>query len=244
MKNNKELKALALSYCDNLLFQISGNDTDKINNIVYSIIQNKEKSNVLSSLEVIYTLERAFTNTSVTPLSKNSSFKMLTSIPLLIITDVGSTKDNREMEQAYISYIIEKRCDNNLSTIITTSLNKKGITQFLGEDVVDSFFHSWKILTLNKKIYEDSYISSLFTPFTNSSRSNKYIKKIEINISKLIEKIVSYKNLLEKIAFLFLHYTFEDYNDIERKLNITDIKSLEELYNLSFKDNKENEKIN
>ena len=244
MTNNKELKAL--SYTDNLLFQITGNDTDKIHKIVCSIMESKkEESLTVSSLDLMNTLRIAFNNTKKTPLSKNYIYKRLTSIPLLLITDVGSLEDDRVLEQAYLSYILQIRCENKLSTTIITSFNMESLEQFLGEDVVDSFRRSWKVLTFNKKIYKDKFISSSFDTFTNSSRSNQDIKELESTVSKHIEKKEYNKRLFEEIFHRFLQYTAEDFYDLANALTISGVKNLGEFFNVQFDyyKRKQNEKL-
>lgn len=63
-------------------------------------------------------------------------FANYTTKPILVLDEIGRTL-KREKEIEFLSYILRKRYDNKLPTIIISNLDRKTLLKILGEAVVD-----------------------------------------------------------------------------------------------------------
>lgn len=84
--------------------------------------------------DVIYRIESSLNFKS--PMTEEQVFQDYSTRKFLVIDEVGrSTKSEKETE--LLSYILRKRYDNQLPTIVVSNLDKKILLKKLGEAVVD-----------------------------------------------------------------------------------------------------------
>jgi DNA replication protein DnaC len=84
--------------------------------------------------DVIYKIESSLNFKSAQ--TEEEVFANYTTKPILVLDEIGRTL-KREKEIEFLSYILRKRYDNKLPTIIISNLDKKTLLKILGEAVVD-----------------------------------------------------------------------------------------------------------
>lgn len=90
----------------------------------------------ISMEDVIYKVESSLNFKA--PKTEEEVFIDYTTKPFLVIDEIGRSL-KREKEIEILSYILRKRYDNKLPTIVISNLEKKTLLKNLGEAIVDRF---------------------------------------------------------------------------------------------------------
>ena len=118
---------------EGVLLMIGAKETGKTHLGAAAVRDTQDR--YISMEDLIYKVESSMNFKS--PQTEEEVFNDYSTVKFLVIDEVGRSL-KREKEIEILSYILRKRYDNQLPTIVISNLEKKVLMKNLGEAVVDS----------------------------------------------------------------------------------------------------------